>query len=276
MKKKIMIFFILCMSTLTLTGCGEDATMTRNLRHEGFSVGSNFVCDALIPNEKGDAYDKIRYFGGSYAVTETGRLYDINLTTLYSNKQNCKSADTNIVIEAIFDGTVARASDGKYYYLVSGNNIEAYTEITINDKSYDLYNLLLSDENVLKVKTINSNSGEYYILKKDGEISSYIVARENYNSPFQIVDVEVKYDANKFGGPIIDFDYAGESAGTFFRTRQRIYRMDAANKEECTNYADIACQYQLVRSEGLEEYLDDIIAYNGSTLIMSNGKIFNG
>ena len=71
-----------------------------------------------------------------------------------------------------------------------------------------------------------------------------------------------------------DFYYSTNLGTNYIRTNTTIHRSIASNGEECSKYADIVCQYQMKEDVDLANYMDQIIVFNGSTLITKYGKIF--
>lgn len=273
MKKILKISVIMCFIVLFCTACNGD--VTRALRHDGFAVGGEFICDPFFPKDKEDtSYDKIKYLTGMHIINSEGKIYEYNLQQTYVNKMNCKVADTQLVVKAIFDNRIIKATDNKYYYLVGENSVSPYTAVTSGDNNYDIYDLLLKGEDVIKAQTANSNTGTYYVLKTDGNVYSITIQKADRNSPAAITSTSVIYNKNDYGNTIIDFNYAGDSANTFIRTTDKVFRNRVTNSDECTKYADIQCTYAISEAESFTEYRDRIIAFNGSTLITDYKKIF--
>ncbi len=273
MKKILKISVIMCFIVLFCTACNGD--VTRALRHDGFAVGGEFICDPFFPKDKEDtSYDKIKYITGMHIINSEGKIYEYNLQQTYVNKMNCKVADTQLVVKAIFDNRIIKATDNKYYYLVGENSVSPYTAVTSGDNNYDIYDLLLKGEDVIKAQTANSNTGTYYVLKTDGNVYSITIQKADRNSPAAITSTSVIYNKNDYGNTIIDFNYAGDSANTFIRTTDKVFRNRVTNSDECTKYADIQCTYAISEAESFTEYRDRIIAFNGSTLITDYKKIF--
>lgn len=264
----LFIFIILC------TGC--NGSVTRDIRHSGFSVGSEFICSNFYPKDKEDtSYEKIRYFTGTNIINSSGKIYELSLSQYFTNKENCKEADTNILVEAIFDNSIIKGTDNKYYYLVANGEVTKYSEVTTKDNSYYIYDLLLKEADVVKAVTANSNTGSYYVLKSDGNVYEIVITSTDRNSPPKITSSKIIYDKTVYGGSIIDFNYAGDSINTFIRTEDKVYRMKITNLEECKKYADINCKYAIEEDELLEKHLDRIIAFNGSTLITDYKLMFS-
>ena len=130
---------------------------------------------------------------------------------------------------------------------------------------------------VKRVITVDQNKGSYYVLLDNGNIYNYIIKREDYNSPYSIVSKDIVYDANLYEGKILDFNYdTANQNKIYIRTSNEIYRMLAKNADKCNKYADIECNYKMMKDEVLTKYyLNNKILYFGSDiLITSYGKVF--
>ena len=272
--KKSIYGILLVLIILLCSAC--NGSVTRGIRHAGYSVGGNFACSRFFPKDKEDvSYERIKYITGSHIINTEGKIYELSLGQVYANKENCKEAQTDIKVKAIFDNKIVKGIDNKYYYLVGQNNIESYKEVTPLDNSYYLYDLLLKDKDVVKVITANSSNGTYYILKTDGNVYENVIMTKERNRPPEIVSSKTVFDVSEFGSEIIDFNYVGNSSATYVRTEDKIFRMLITNKDKCSKYADVNCNYQMQEDTQLGEYLDKIIAFNGSTIITDYNQIFN-
>lgn len=271
MKKRLKLGIVVICVFLC---CGCNGTITRALRHDGFSIGSKFVCEKIVPTKKDSIGEKIKYFTDTHMISESGKIYEISLGQAYANKENCKEASTDVYVKSMLDGNIIKGTDSKFYYLKAQNNIEMYSEVPETDNSYELYRLLLEDDDVMKVITANNSTGEYYVLKNDGNIYSYTLSKENHESPLRVTSVILVYGGSQYGSKIVDFHYVGEQSGTFLKTMDKTYRMRPTNLSECTKYADIACTYTMLEDEVLFEHQDSVIAFNGTTLLTSYGQLF--
>lgn len=273
MKKILKVSLIMCFVVLLCCAC--DGDVTRDIRHDGFAVGGDFNCPLFFPKDKEDtSYQKIKYLTGTHIITSEGNIYEYNMQQNYANKMNCKQADTQLVVKAIFDNKIIKATDNKYYYLVGENSVSPYTAVTLGDNNYVIYDLLLSGEDVIKVSTANSSTGTYYVLKTDGNVYSYTIQKADRNAPTTITSTSIIYNKNDYGNTIIDFNYAGDSILTFIRTTDKVFRMRVTNSDECTKFADIKCTYAISESEAITNWKDRIVAFNGSTLITDYKKVF--
>lgn len=268
--KKIFCFILVMFVVLFFSGCEGD--VTRALRHDGFNIGGEFSCDAFF---SGDEYaESIRYLTGAQIITSSGRIYEISMSQKYSNGTNCKVADTDLKVVAVYDNKVFKAEDGNIYTLVADSNNSPYTQITSADNSFAIYQLLLQPEGTIKAVTADSSNGIYYVLKSDGNVYAYTISSQDRNAGPVIVGTSIVYNRDDYGGNIIDFNYNGDSAATFVRTDYKVFRMKNTNSSECSKYADIKCEYQMMESTVFQDYSDYILAYNGSTLITTYKKIF--
>ena len=133
--------------------------------------------------------------------------------------------------------------------------------------------MLLKDIDIVKVTTVDSSNGIYYVLKTDGNIYSYKVSKADRDAPLTVSEMSIVYNESQYGR-IIDYNYAGENLGTFIRTENKMYRMRATNFEDCSKYADVKCTYELQEDPIFETYRDVIISYNGNMLITNYGQEF--
>lgn len=275
MSKKITLVVMIVLVTLFITGC--DGNITRDLRHDGFSLSnSTFSCNDLTAKDEDDKLiKKVKYLDNSFAYTDEGEFYEISLGQKFSNDENCKKIDFSGKVTATFDNSIIRLSNSKLYYTPTQSSAAAYSEVTPNDNSYQIYSLLLSDSTVIKVITIDSGKGQYYVLKTDGNVYSYTITRTNYNSPYTITETKVVYSKNKFNSKIIDFNYDNSSQSKIYVvTEDSYYRMKATNEKECSKYADVACNYKLKKDTVLIENKERLLYFGSSMLITDYLKIF--
>ncbi len=283
MKNKIKVISILIIMGLIITGC--DGNVTRDIRRDGYNIqDGKFVCSFFINKSKEEnTTEKVQFLTNNFIISESGNVYEINIGGLYSNNMNCKKAasfdGTNGVFDgskvvAIMDESIVKASNGAFYYLDTNDPGARFTRVTSDDKNYQIYKLLMEEEDVKKVVTVNSNTNNYYILKNDGTITNRVLYKKD-NSDNYIVKSNTTV-SNPVNGAIIDFNYAGDSSlATFYRTPEKIMTYKVTNSAECNKYVDVPCQGSLQNDTVLNEYKDRIIAFNGTTIITDYGRVFN-
>ncbi len=275
MKKRFEIKFgvVVLLILVFCTAC--NGNVTRDIRHAGFNVGGNFICDDFYPKNKEDtSYKRIRYFLGNNLITQEGNIYELSLSQPFTGGQNCRKADTDIAVKAIFDNEIIKATDGKYYYLQGKNNVPWYSEIPATDNSYMVYDILLRDDDIVKVTTADSSIGLFFVLKMDGNVYAYRIMAADRYSPPQLVSVQIAYDKTAYGGSIVDFNYSGASLATFIRTDDKLFRMRIINSDKCSKYADVGCQFEMQEDSMYEKYKERIIAYNGVNLVTDYKQMF--
>ena len=279
MKKKIRYFIIILMLFM-VTGC-KNGEVTRGIRHAGFIINSEeFNCSEFMPKDEEDTnYTRIWYYNGTKLITANGIIYDVAIGGKFSSsvggKESCKKSNFTKKVTAILDDKIIRADDGRLYYLVANGNAAAYTAVTAADSSYALYQILFKDPATIKIITVDSNAGIYYLLKRDGNVYKYVITKSDHNQPPVLVDSPIVYSKGTYGA-ILDFNYSlSEMGGNFIRTNTSIHRNIATNFETCSQYADIQCHYEMKQDVELIKYMNDVIVYNGTTIITTYGTIFN-
>lgn len=275
--KKILILIIVI--GLICTGC--NANVTKSIRHSGFSINERkFICSTIIPDknmfssEDKKTTEKVKFMDNSLIISENGNIYETTYTGLYSNDMNCKKVGNGIKVVSMIDNEVVKAENGRYYYLGSDDKVVKYSEVPKEDKKLQIYSLILGDNSVVKAMNVNSNTNNYYVLKSNGNIYSYVITQDQDTKNYKLVTNNIAYKSSDFDGNIVDFKYYGESNSTYFKTEKSIYRMKSTNMKECSKYVDVACQYKLQKDEALSEYKDRIIGYGGSIAITDYGKVF--
>ena len=240
MKKKF--FIIILLMVIMCTGC--NGTITREIRESGFSVSDSLIeCPILVNKNHDDGtYDKVRFLSDYFAISEAGNIYELSLGGLYSNDMNCRKGGKDIKVKAIYNNMVVRDNNGDFYYLFGNNDVAAYSKVEKEDQFYSLYKILLG-EDVVKSVVVNANSYNYYVLK--------------------------------FNGSIIDFEYSGQTLGTYVRSEDGYYRMMCTNLKECSKYVDVACEFEMKKDEAMSKHSDRIVGFSGTTLITDYGRVFS-
>lgn len=283
MKNKIRLIGSLLIVCLLITGC--NGTITKNIRHDGYNVqDGKFSCSIFTEkSEEENANDTVKFLTDNYIISDKGYIYEINIGGLFSNNMNCRkpgiSASTtgatiSTKVVAILDQSIVKGQNGYLYYLDSNDNAVKYTRVPNNDKEMGLYKILLGEPDIVKVVTVNSNIHNYYVLKKDGAIYNYVVDQDENTDKYKMTKIPQPVIGRDVYGPIIDFNYEGDSFATYYRTEDKIITKKIKNEKECNKYVDIPCEFEEAEDETLIKYQDRIIAFNGKTIITDYGRIF--
>ena len=272
MKKGFKISVLILIVAVMCTGCDViHASSNRDIRHSGFAIsGAELECNALFENPE---YNKVMFLTGAHVIMEDGSVYSLSISQKYSNDQHCMMSTLKGKVVALFDDNVVKLDDGKYYYLIRSGESAAYTQVLSKDSNYMVYDLILKSPDVVKVKTVDANSGHYFVLKKDGNIYNYVISKNG--DSMKLVSSPIVYSKSNYGSSIIDFNYMGKATGTFIRTNTEIFRMTPINREECSKYVDIPCQFEMHLDERLTKHQGKILGFSGTYLITTYGKQFN-
>ncbi len=272
MKKGFKISLLILMLVVMCTGCDAiHASSNRDIRHSGFAIsGSELECKDLYKNND---YDKVKFLTGSHVIMESGVVYSLSISQKYSNDQHCMISPLQEEVVALFDENIVKLKNGKYYYLIRSGENAAYTQVPSKDANYMIYDVILKSNDVIKVKTVDANAGKYYVLKTDGNVYNYVL-NKNFSSA-KIVSTPVVYSKTNYGGDIRDFNYMGNATGTFVKTDTEYFRMMPTNRDECSKYVDVTCQYEMHLDEGLTKHRNKILGFSGTYLITNYGKQFN-
>lgn len=275
MRKKIKVIVLLLSVLFLSSGCDmENASTTREIRHAGFSVSnSELECPNLFPSKTG--YEKIMFFSNVYAITMDGNFYSLSLGKKYQNNLNCKIPENfkNKKIIAIMDNKVVKTSDGKLYYIVASGDSPAYTPVVEKDGEYGIYKMIFDEPGVLKAMTVDATKGYYYVLKDDGNVYNMVLRKEN--NKVNKISTSIVYSKSDYNGNIIDFNHVGASSATYVRTGTQIFRMAPQNKEECSRYADVVCDYKMSLDVKLSNQYERILGFSGNFIITDYGKQFS-
>ena len=141
------------------------ASTTRDIRHSGFALsGAELECDALLANPD---YDKVKFLTAGHVITESGSVYSLSIGQKYSNDQNCMASTMTTKVVSLFDETIVKGADNKYYYLTRNGDAPQYSMVPNTDSNYGIYDLLLKDQEVLKVNISNNVDKKLFEIPKD-------------------------------------------------------------------------------------------------------------
>lgn len=214
-------------------------------------VIENLSCSAL--NDIKTIIPKNVWSDTALIITNNGDLYTLN-EKKYSDETNCKQINGDIKVTGYLitdmSGLFIFGTDESYKYN--------------NDT-----NQLTLEENIEKFSVIAANGwfSPYYNLKEDGIIYQW-KTYDTTTGTFSEEKEFLKFDNEK----ILDFGIANSEIN-YIRTDKAYYTRKLANEQECTEYADVECKYELYKDNYLTENYDKVAGIIEENVIFKNGDI---
>lgn len=245
----VLFVMIVIISILVIPKLNKNTSndFYSELKAKGFKdLGESFICDDIKNN---DLMMTTRKYS---IIAIKGQVYNISFNTKYQNGQNCEKRDFKTKVVSHLDNYVV-GENGKYYSIYE--NLAEREDIKY---SYDTKDIV--------------QKADKYILKKDGNIYY-----EKDSKDKKIEDV--KYSAKSLDGKIqsmsiVNSDYAEyDERKIVVMTTKAIYHSYDDNEEKCRLYADVKCNYQLVKDEFLSKHRKKILYIDDTILITKDGKV---
>lgn len=282
--KKILLIIL---SIFLLTGCGtkeEEVVEQKELLHiseyfkdKGLSSVGTLTCSVLDNEDIMYANYAINYF-----ILENGDLYKFvyGSNKIYSNNEQCMKVNTDVKIKT-FKYNYFLGTDGVYYSItIDSNNDIVLEPVVVSGYEEVLYN----DLSVINFKTTKvpdtytSERGwfsAYYVLKNDG-IHSLIVL-SSYDGTgklnYEIANDEILYNKSVYGN-IKRFESTYDGGISLILSDKGLYIKQEIKTEECTKYADIKCETEMVSNELYQKYINDIKYIDGYRMIIDDNGIY--
>lgn len=275
-KKGIKILLITIVVSIFLIGCGSEtkkdtqekdvASFEKEMINNGYTK-VDFVCDGIKGKVIDSNYNRI--------LTNDGDIYFLSLDKKYSDDTNCKKVDTEIKFKKIFGNELVLSTDDKFYSVTYFDNNMEVKEFDRNenqgsDDVPSVYEYILSTYGSDTLSyTYNGNS---YIIYKDNKVY-YKLIRKDYdyeNKKYKFTDrTDNELEIND---TII---YMNNSFGGFFETETSFYRYEETNKDECNKYADVVCEYGLVKDDLLTKYKSHIQTVIDGRILDKNNNLYS-
>ena len=183
-------------------------------------------------------------------IAINGEVYDIAFNRKFENGENCQKRGFDTKITSYIDNVVV-GQNNKFY--------SVYENLAEKEMSFDY-----------DIKDIIQKSYQF-ILKKDGNI----YFQENPTD----TTFKVKYKKSDFSGKInsigiINSDYTeNEERKIVVLTDKAVYYTKATNKEKCKEFADVKCDYVLIKDKLLTKNRKHILYVDDTILITKDGKV---
>lgn len=277
MKKKILIFSIIIISILIITGCDNtnENVLDENISFiEWFQQNVKYMNNVRRINCPDLTGDSIMY--GEYFVNG-GKMYKYNVDKLYSNETNCKLIGTmeNDEYGIAINNMGIINNDGILYNDYWANQkCENCGGVFVKDNLHDgwvnYFEAVKINTNIISSNNMSHiNQPNYDIITYvDGELVAYY---RNYMDDKRKIG-EYKIDISSIGEEDIINLYNG-----IIKTNKSYYYISrkTTNASECNKYVDIECEYKyyLEKDDTLTKYYNEIMNIDYAHIITNNYEV---
>ena len=271
-KRRYLI--ILVLAVILVSGCSNNVSVKNNKKNDKDKITQTEkrVIDKMSFTYKWDCevpLNKIKDIStvGMNFISDDGALYEFNLDKKYSTTgSHCRKVNIDVAFEKFIYNKII--SSDKKVYLQNGEN---YVDISNEERMqgwvmgfpYDLYDY---NENII-ILNIGSVDTKYGIVE-DNKVYEY--ETDSLSSDY----IGKRKELYTFS----DGETLVGIYGSYIKTNKAYYVYGATNKNECEKYADIKCEYGIVKDKTLSDAYDEIYYMNNYYLIMKSdyNKLYTG
>lgn len=259
---------------ILVSGCSNNVSVKNNNKNDKDKITQTEkrVIDKMSFTYKWDCevpLNKIKDIStiGMNFISDDGVLYEFNLDKKYSTTgSHCRKVNIDVSFEKfICNGIIS--SDKKIYLQNGKNYVDISNETRIQGWvmgfPYDLYDY---NENII-ILNIASVDTKYGIVE-DNKVYEY----ETGSSSSDYIGKGKKLYTFSDDETLVGI------YGSYIKTNKAYYVYGATNKNECEKYADIGCEYGIVKDKTLSDAYDEIYYMNNYYLIMKSdyNKLYTG
>lgn len=292
MKKELKFFLLGVLSTIVAAGiifgviCLIEFINVKTRNHNNSSNGnqeSRVVIDGyryteIIESKEStivcSVLNNIKQYYNNYLLTNSNELYEFNSTQKFSDtNENCHKI-TDIKIKKIMDNNYYLSEDNKlYHFNWENDNKPILKEVENYGSTNKIIVDILSSDDIVSARQIKNEWKDdkaiyiYEVLKTDGKVYEYTIStKDNYNSNTGNSTTTVRLEDEK-----LKLEIPGEKIKKYYGedeynrasaiTDKGIYLAKVKNAE-CKDYADIECEYELVKDDYFSKKLSDISINN--------------
>ncbi len=259
---------------ILVNGCSNSVSVKNNKKNDKDKITQTEkrVIDKMSFTYKWDCevpLNKIKDIStvGMNFISDDGALYEFNLDKKYSTTgSHCRKANIDVSFEKFIN--IGIISSDKKVYLQNGDN---YVDISNEERiqgwvmgfPYGLYDY---NENII-ILNIGSVDTKYGIVE-DNKVYEY--ETDSLSSDY----IGKRKELYTFS----DGETLVGIYGSYIKTNKAYYVYGATNKNECAKYADIKCEYGIVKDKTLSDAYDEIYYMNNYYLIMKSdyNKLYIG
>lgn len=259
---------------ILVSGCSNNVSVKNNKKNDKDKITQTEkrVIDKMSFTYKWDCevpLNKIKDIStvGMNFISDDGALYEFNLDKKYSTTgSHCRKANIDVSFEKFIN--IGIISSDKKVYLQNGDN---YVDISNEERiqgwvmgfPYGLYDY---NENII-ILNIGSVDTKYGIVE-DNKVYEYETGSLSSDYIGKRKELYTFSDGETLVGIY----------GSYIKTNKAYYVYGATNKNECEKYADIECEYGIVKDKTLSDAYDEIYYMNNYYLIMKSdyNKLYTG
>lgn len=251
---------------ILVNGCSNNVSVKNNKKNDKDKITQTEkrVIDKMSFTYKWDCevpLNKIKDIStvGMNFISDDGALYEFNLDKKYSTTgSHCRKANIDVSFEKFIN--IGIISSDKKVYLQNGDN---YVDISNEERIHGWvmgfpYGLYDYNENII-ILNIGSVDTKYGIVE-DNKVYEY--ETDSLSSDY----IGKRKELYTFS----DGETLVGIYGSYIKTNKAYYVYGATNKNECEKYADIKCEYGIVKDKTLSDAYDEIYYMNNYYLIMKS------
>ena len=273
MKRKYLIILVLVM--VFVSGCSNNSSVKDNKTNDKTKITQTEkrVIDKMSFTYKWDCevpLNKIKDIStvGINFISDDGSLYEFDLDRKYSTTDShCRKVDIDVSFEKfIYNGII---SSDKMVYLRVG---EKYVDISNEERIQGLvmgfpYDLYEYNENIIILNMDLDNSLKYGIVE-DNKVYEYETGSPSSDYVGKTGELHAFSNDETLVGIY----------GSYIKTNKAYYVYGIINKSKCEEYADIECEYGIVKDKTLSDAYDEIYYMNNYFLVMKSdyNKLYTG
>ena len=253
--KKILLVFVCVIFLSFICGCSnqENNNKTKQVK-EQCSITREFQSKMKCPEMK-----DIKHSGDGIFITNNGDLYEFSSDKYSTTNTNCRRVETDIKFDRIVKSTLITTNGECYTYNNGILKQPTKEEVEMGRAWYGT--------NQMEIKLYNIKANIFYLADIDAEKPDIYGYIDNNN----VYSVTYNWYTNQAEEKLIytfptdeEIEYVTNG---YIITNKAYYVYGITNQKQCSTYADIECEYGLVKEEEKINCMDTILYVSNSLLV---------
>jgi len=232
----------------------EDKTKCSIINFLGnYGINESLICPK---------FKEISSSGHGFFITESGELYEYSDKKYSTTNNNCKKVETNVLFTNIVENTLV-GKDGNYYSFHE-KKLRKIPDDEIQ-KGRAWYGL---DQMEIRLHKLNNKI--FYLDQldmNDPDIYGYVDGNNIY-------EISYNHQNNKSNEKLLltlkDGEKVEKTTNGYVITNKGYYRYGMTNQKECSEYADIKCEYGLVLIDTIDNCANEIYYLSNGLIVTKN------